>query len=322
MKHYSDLFNMRKLIISIIGSGALGKTYGGILALGGHDVHFLMKSEYEKICEAQGFELNFLKLEKKVQVHPKIYLEANKLPPSDLVIIALKTTQNSQIRELLSSCLQKNTVLLVMQNGIGNEEYFSSIFPENPIIAGVSTFGVTREDPLHTKIHNIGELRLAPFKLDYSQHCEEIYAQFQNAVDKNFLKHFVKIFKNHREIRWRKLLWNTVFGPLSIIHDKPVNRLVTDYKEKVIELMFEIKKIAFCDGVNIEDNYIHKVIEETLLQLNYYPSMYVDYKNGKAIEKEYLLNNVLKASNQHNIVSSELCNMEKQLSNLYKEKRE
>ena len=51
--------------ISIIGSGALGKTYGGLLSLAGNDVHFLMRSEYDEIREKGFFEINFSKEEKK-----------------------------------------------------------------------------------------------------------------------------------------------------------------------------------------------------------------------------------------------------------------
>lgn len=306
---------MEKLTISVIGAGALGKTYGGVLALAGHSVHFLLHSEYENIREAGFFELDFKPGKNLKVVEPNIYAKADELPPSDLVIIALKTTQNNQAAELLRTCVQKNTIILIIQNGIGNEEFFHSIFPDNKIICGISTFGATRENALHTRIYD-GESKLAPFKREEQQCCDEIADVFKKAFESIMIEHKIKVFEDCKSNRWHKILWNATFGPLSIIYDSPVDVLIHTHQEKIRELMFEIKEVAIKEGVNIEASFIDKMIKETGRFSHYYPSMYIDYEKGRAIEKEYLFDNILKIAEKNNVNVPLLREVKKSLSKL------
>ena len=54
--------------VSVIGAGALGKAYGGLLSLGGHDVHYLMRSEFNEIKEAGFFALKFNETGKTIKI--------------------------------------------------------------------------------------------------------------------------------------------------------------------------------------------------------------------------------------------------------------
>lgn len=309
---------MKKLTISVIGSGALGKTYGGVLALAGHAVHFLLHSEYESIHSAGFFELDFKPGKKLKVVDPNIYAKADELPPSDWVIVTLKTTQNNQATELLRTCVQKNTIILIIQNGIGNEEFFHSIFPDNRIICGISTLGATRENALHTRIYH-GESKLAPFKREDQRCCDEMGEVIKSAFESLMIKHGVKVFEDYKSNRWHKILWNATFGPLSIIYHSPVGVLINVHQKEIRDLMLEIKDIAIKEGINIETSFIDNMIKETARFFDYYPSMYIDYEKGRAIEKEYLFDNVLKIAKKNNVKIPLLREIEKSLSKLMSE---
>ena len=57
--------------------------------------------------------------------HPKISRDVCEIGPCDLVIVALKATSNSSLEKLLPPLLRKETMLLTLQNGLGNEEFLA-----------------------------------------------------------------------------------------------------------------------------------------------------------------------------------------------------
>ncbi|MBN9288244.1 MAG: hypothetical protein BGO43_09630 [Gammaproteobacteria bacterium 39-13] len=298
--------------ISIIGSGALGKTYGGLLSLAGNDVHFLMRSEYDEIREKGFFEINFSKEEKKFKIeNPKTYNHPAKLPASDLVIISLKSNENKNIASLLSTCLKENTIVLIIQNGIGNEEWISQFTHQCPIICGVSIIGAKRVSPTLVNISSKGEIRIAPYKMEHKAFCEVI----KNAFSKIPISLPVKEVDNFKEIRWQKLVWNVPFSSLSVIYNQDVTILacVQPYASIVMNLINEITDIAKSEGVVISQDYIHKMLEATKQGEPYFPSMYDDFVQGKEIEKEYIIDNVLKIAKKNHISTPMLSLIESHL---------
>lgn len=300
------------MIISIIGSGALGKIYGGLLAKADNQVHFLMRSEYDAIKSSQYFNLSFIDPQQIVRIeNPILHDQAKSLPISDLVIIALKTTENTHVASLLSGCLKEDTMVLVIQNGIGNEEWISRFTGKSPLICGISTVGAYRADPLTVDIAFMGDLKIAPYQIKDLELCKSLSLPLSTA-----LKQPVQVYDNYKEIRWHKLLWNIPFASLSIIYDKTTNILASTqpYATIVRNVMSEVVEIAASDGVKISQEYIEKMLAATQKSKNYYPSMYRDYVEGKAIEKEYFIDNVLAIAKKHDIKTPMLNLIESKLA--------
>ena len=84
---------------AIIGTGAVGGYYGGRLAQAGNDVHFLLHSDYEYVCE-HGFQVDSCDGSFHLDA-PNIYRSTSEMPQADVVIVALKTTRNHVLTELL-----------------------------------------------------------------------------------------------------------------------------------------------------------------------------------------------------------------------------
>ncbi|MBI2792477.1 MAG: ketopantoate reductase family protein [Gammaproteobacteria bacterium] len=285
--------------ISIIGAGALGKTYGGLLSLLNHDVHYLMRSEYVQTKTTGYFNLHFIEQQKIIKIeNPQVYQSATDLPPSDLVIISLKTTENKNIAALLTSCLSTQSIIVILQNGIGNEEWISKFTGNCPIITGVSTTGAYREESSTVMIPFLGELRLAPFAKQYKSDCEKVAELFQQSTMIP-----VRIYDNYKEIRWLKLLWNVPFASLSVIYSKDTQTIASNQPYATIanSLIDEVRDIAKSEGVEISKEYVAKMLEMTKKVKNYFPSMYQDYVQGKPIEKEYIIDNVLAIARSHDV---------------------
>ncbi|HEX8680008.1 MAG TPA: 2-dehydropantoate 2-reductase N-terminal domain-containing protein, partial [Chthoniobacterales bacterium] len=109
--------------IAVVGAGAIGGYYGAKLAYFGRDVHFLMRGDLRQVrrfgIRVRGKAENF----RLAKVNA--YGSSEEIGPCDLVLIALKTTANSELVRLIPPLLKENTMLLTLQNGFGNEQFLA-----------------------------------------------------------------------------------------------------------------------------------------------------------------------------------------------------
>ena len=124
------------MTISVIGTGAIGGYYGTKLARGGQDVHFLLHRDYEYVKEhglyVKSCDGDF-RLDKV-----NAYNTTEKMPKSDVVIVGLKTTNQSMLKTLLPPLLKDDTVVVLIQNGLGLEKDFALRFPGVSVMAGLA----------------------------------------------------------------------------------------------------------------------------------------------------------------------------------------
>ena len=95
---------------AILGTGALGGYYGACLQRAGLDVHFLLRSDYEHVKEhgliVESPDGDF------TLPHVNAYQDVAKMPACDVVVVALKTTQNHLLPEIrLVACSLAETSL-------------------------------------------------------------------------------------------------------------------------------------------------------------------------------------------------------------------
>src|SRR5436309_5087308 len=104
-----------KPVIAIIGTGAVGAYYGGRLAQHGHDVHFLLRGDYQAVknsgWDVRSCDGDFVLPADTV----KAYDDPARMPEANLVIVTLKTTANDQFESLIAPLLKKETPILTLQ---------------------------------------------------------------------------------------------------------------------------------------------------------------------------------------------------------------
>ncbi len=302
------------MIISIIGSGALGKTYGGLLALAGHEVHFLVRSEYAALKKSAAYQMQLKEFDKTLTVNNiNIHDDSADLPLSDLVIVSLKTTANDAVAKLMQKCVGENTIVLVIQNGIGNEEWISKFTGKASVVCAISFIGVYREG-IDLHIPFLGNLKLAPFGISTLQTCQWIKDAF--ALSPVPLQ--ITLHDNYKDIRWKKLLWNIPFGALSIIFDRSTHLLANDqpYRAMILNIMHEISLIARAEGVEIDEQFQVNMVDAAIKTGYYLPTIYRDFHEGLMIEKEYLFDHPLAIAKQHAVIVPFLTLIEKELQTL------
>lgn len=266
--------------IAIIGAGAVGCYYGGRLAEHGQDVHFLMRSDYETVTRDGLCLISPLgDAHLKVQAHRS----PQDIGPCDLVIIALKATSNTALLELIPPLLHEKTLLLTLQNGLGNEDFLATHFGTQRVLGGLCFVCINRTAP--GQIHHIAQGRInlgehggAP------QARTEALAEMlrQSQID-------CQVEKSLLAARWKKLVWNIPFNGLSIAAGgKDTAAILADPElEKCVrELMTEIITTARELGHSIRFELIHDMIERTRTMTQYRPSSLIDFEEGREVEIE------------------------------------
>lgn len=124
----------KRLKVAVVGSGAIGSYYGGKLAAGGGDAHFLMRGD---LAEVRRDGLRIRGPGEDVHVATiNAYNTTREDGPCDLVLIAIKATSNADLVDLVPPLLDEDTMLLTLQNGLGNEEFLAHHFGAARMLEG------------------------------------------------------------------------------------------------------------------------------------------------------------------------------------------
>src|SRR5262245_39519861 len=121
--------------IAVVGSGAVGCYYGVRLASAGEDVNFLIRGDVEEVRQ---FGLRIRGKNEEIHL-PNVQHQPSveKIGSCDLVVIAVKATSNDDLIKLIPPLLHDKTMLLTLQNGLGNEEFLAKNFGPQRVLGGL-----------------------------------------------------------------------------------------------------------------------------------------------------------------------------------------
>jgi 2-dehydropantoate 2-reductase len=266
--------------IAIVGSGAVGCYYGGRLAQHGHDVHFLMRSDYEAVSK-KGLKL--ISPQGDAQFPVNAHRSTQDIGPCDLVIIAMKVTGNDALLEMIPPLLKENTALLTLQNGLGNEEYLAEHFGEHRVLGGLCFVCINRTAP--GEIHHLaqGRINMGEHGRPPQSRTQQIAEVFRNSLID------CQVMESLAAARWQKLVWNIPFNGLSIAAggiDTEVILANPDLEKRVRALMAEIIETATALGHILPAGLIDQMVTNTRTMAAYKPSSLIDYLDGREVELE------------------------------------
>lgn len=134
--------------IAIVGSGAMGSLYGGLLAEAGHDVTLVdVWEEHVRALQERGLRLSDDDGERTIDVSATT--DQGSVAPPDLAIVFVKSTHTATALKEAAPLLTDGVTVLSLQNGLGNPETIAEYVPERNVVAGVTTQGSTLEGPGH-----------------------------------------------------------------------------------------------------------------------------------------------------------------------------
>ena len=265
----------------IIGTGAIGGYYGAMLAKAGNEVHFLFHKDYEYVKQ-HGLQVDSCNGD--FHLHDvRAYAHTSEMPQCDVVLVCLKTVNNHLLTSLLPPLLHPETVVVLIQNGIGVEADVQKMFPEVHLAAGLAFICSAKTEPGRVSHQCYGSINLA----NYS--CDDTTLQ---AMRDDLLKAGVEArLVEYHEARWKKAVWNMPFNGMTVaLHTETDKLLSNPHTRRLIrEQMMEVVGVARQLGVkNVDEEFVEKMLVTTDAMVPYSPSMRLDYDFHRPMEIDYL----------------------------------
>ena len=276
---------MQRLRIGIIGTGAIGGFYGLMLAKAGHDVHFLLRSEYQAVV-ANGLRLNSA-VYGQLHLQPvQAWGDPAEMPPCDWLLVGAKTTSNAQLAPVITRLSRPGTRVVLLQNGLAVEEQLRPLLPDNLHLLGGLCFICThRAAPGVIEHQALGAVNLGyhsgPARAGESLAIVEEGAELFRSAGLESVA-----MADLQQARWQKLVWNVPYNGLSVLLGAGTTRLMAnaDSRALILELMREVVQGAAACGQVLPEGYPEKLLATTDRMPDYLPSMYHDFQHKRPLE--------------------------------------
>jgi 2-dehydropantoate 2-reductase len=239
----------------IIGAGAMGGLFGGLLAASGQEVWLVdVWKEHIETLRSRGLTLEEKGQENLIPIHATT--DAASLGKADLVILFVKTYHTEKAVMDSLGLEKEDTVFLTLQNGLGNEEVLCKRIDPKKVLLGVTNQGATLLGPGRIRHAGWGKTYLGELDHRMTERISTIAHAFQKAGIET------EISSDIQSLVWGKLLINIGINALAALL-RIKNGQLLDYPEtrQVMELLVsEAMEVARRKGVRVEGDPIEKVM--------------------------------------------------------------
>lgn len=304
---------------ALVGPGAVGLYYGGLLAADGHRLRVLARSDAPAL-KAQGIILSHIQPKtgevlNETAIRPEtVATDASRVGPVDIVLIAAKSTVNTRLIEPLKHLVERGrTTILTLQNGMGNAEFYAEQFPENPILSGLCFVCVNRVAPGVVENYHPGRVEIGSLGDRWPELAQAATDAFSAAGAKTFFAESLDA------ALWRKLCWNVPFNGLSIAGGAiTCDQILADpeFKTRARALMEEVRAAAATLGHEISDSFLQGQFDVTGKMGAYQPSSLIDYVENRPVEVEAIWGEPLRRGQVAGLAMPELDQIYGEISSL------
>jgi len=301
--------NLTHPIIGIIGAGAVGCYYGGRLAQHGKNVHLLLRREFDRVSQNG---LHVKSADGDFDLYPpalRVYHRAGDMPRCDLVIVTLKTTANEFYQPLITPLLKDDTVILTLQNGLGNEDQLAQLFGADRTLGGMAFVCINRLADGTILHSDHGLIKIGEYRGPITPRLRQIAELFNSSGLKCLA------IDDLLRGRWEKLIWNIPFNGLGALLGLTTDKLVNNAHGLALvrNIMEDVLRIAASCGIIFPPEIIDEKINQTLSMGSYKTSSQVDMEHFRPIEICAIFGNAMVMGRSHGVVTPYLTMLYNQL---------
>lgn len=280
---------------AVIGTGAVGGYYGGLICRHGYETHFLLHSDYAHV-RRNGLVVDSKDGDFRLD-EVNAYSRAEDMPRCDVVLVALKTTANDRLPYILPHVARPGGIVVALQNGFTAEQSIHQVVPDATVIGGLCFLCSNKIGPGHIRHLDFGAVRIGEYRPDGSAAgltpaLETVARVFQEAGVK------VDMAENLALARWQKLVWNMAFNGVTVLLSATTDQLMADPSalELVRGIMREVVAGARACGQPLQDNFIDLMLSVTRDMVAYSPSMKLDFEARRPLEVEEIYRHPINAA--------------------------
>ena len=269
--------------IAVMGAGAVGCYYGGMLARAGHAVTLIGRPQHVAAVRRDGLLLDTQSFREHVPLQAAT--DANGIAGARLVLCCVKSTDTEHAAAEMAPHLASDAIVLSLQNGVDNAERLQAGLGHE-VLPAVVYVATEMAGPGHVRHHGRGELVIGP-----SAASEELVTLFAAAGVP------VQISDNVAGALWAKLILNCAYNALSAITQLPYGKLVqgAGVEDVMRDAVRECLAVASAEGVSVPGDVWEAVqgiartmpaqLSSTAQDLARHKPSEIDYLNGHVLRR-------------------------------------
>lgn len=267
----------RPLKVAVMGAGAVGCYFGGMLARAGHEVVLIGRPAHVAAINADGLRMQTQTFDEHVRLAASS--DPSAVQGAKLVLLCVKSTDTEAAAAQMAPYLAADALVLSLQNGVDNAARLRGVLDTSAVAAAVVYVASEMAAPGHLRHHGRGELVIEPSA------ASQVTAQALSAAGIP-----TEVSANVRGALWAKLILNCAYNAVSAITQLPYGRMVTGAGIPAVmrDVVSECLAVAQAQGVPVPGDAYAAVAQLAASMPGQYSSTAQDLKRGKRTEIDYL----------------------------------
>ncbi|MDO8778707.1 MAG: 2-dehydropantoate 2-reductase [Burkholderiaceae bacterium] len=267
--------------VAVMGAGAVGCYYGGMLARAGHEVVLIARPQHVEAIARHGLRMETTTFDEQVRLAASS--EPSAVQGAQLVLFCVKSLDTEAAGALLRPHLAPDALVLTLQNGVDNADRLRTVLTATAVAAAVVYVATEMAGPGHVKHHGRGELVIEP--AGSKSVSSEAVAQALIAAGVP-----TEISGNVRGALWAKLILNCAYNAVSAIAQLPYGKTVAGegIQDVMRDVVAECLAVAKAEGVQVAGD-VHAAVAQLADSMpSQVSSTAQDLARGKRSEIDYL----------------------------------
>ena len=267
---------------AVLGAGAVGCFFGGMLARAGHEVTLIGRPVHVDAFKARGLRFEGLEFDEVVRVRAST--EAAAVRGSRLVLFCVKSTDTEAAAEQMAPHLAAGALVVNLQNGVDNTERIRARIAQ-PVIPAVVYVATEMAGPGHLKHHGRGDLVIGDPDGKLPAGTLALVQQWFAAAGVP-----VAISDNVAGELWAKLVVNCAYNALSAIAQLPYGKMIEGpgIRDVMRDVVEETLAVAKASGVAMAPGMLERTYRIAEAMPTQYSSTAQDLARGKPTEIDHL----------------------------------
>jgi len=270
--------NGESIRVAVLGAGAVGCFFGGMLARAGHEVTLIGRPAHVDAFKAKGLHFEGLKFDEHIPVTAST--DASSVRGARLVLFCVKSTDTEDAAAQIAPFLDADAVVVNLQNGVDNTERIQARISQ-PVIPAVVYVATEMAGPGHLKHHGRGDLVIGSPHAAWNESVKTWFdaAGVPVAVSDNVVGEL-----------WAKLVVNCAYNALSAITQLPYGKMIEGpgIRDVMRDVVEETLAIAKASSVSMAPDMLDRTYRIAAAMPTQFSSTAQDLARGKPTEIEHL----------------------------------
>lgn len=209
--------------IAIIGTGAMGSIYAGLMASAGHEVWAVdVWQAHVTAIATQGLRVEGASGDRLVR-GIRAVTDASQVGACDLIVIATKAAGVGAAAASIRPLIGADTIVMTIQNGLGSGERIRGFLPDVPVVLGVAQgFGASMKGPGHAHHHGMSLIRIGELGGGLTPRLERVAEIWRSSGFET------RAFADIHQLIWEKFVCNVTLSAPCTVFDRTAAQMMAD----------------------------------------------------------------------------------------------